>query len=303
MLNQDQTQDFDALLPGQSTLNGASRRTALKMALGVGYAATAMPIMAQTAIKTPNDGLTSGESTFSVDGFPVPFFYAAPEGKKNLPVVLVIQEIFGVHEYIADTCRRFAKAGYLAIAPEFFARQGDPGSYGETAKLIAEVVSKVPDAQAMKDLDGAVAWAGANGGNLKKVAITGFCWGGRITWLYASQSKNVQAGVAWYGRLVGTPTALTPKHPLDLAATLNAPVLGLYGGQDGGIPLTTVNQMKDALAEAGAKDNAAAKASEFVVYKDAPHAFHADYRPSYRKDAAEDGFKRALAWFKANGVA
>jgi carboxymethylenebutenolidase len=302
MLNQDQTQDFNALLPGQSTVNGASRRTALKVALGVGYAATAMPIMAQTAIKTSSDGLTAGESSFNVDGFSVPFFYAAPEGKKNLPVVLVIQEIFGVHEYIADTCRRFAKAGYLAIAPEMFARQGDPSSYGEMAKLIAEVVSKVPDAQVMKDLDGAVAWAGANGGNLKKVGITGFCWGGRITWLYAAQSKNVQAGVAWYGRLVGTSSALTPKHPLDVAADLKAPVLGLYGGQDGGIPVITVNQMKDALAEAGAKGNAAAKASEFVLYKDAPHAFHADYRPSYRKEAAEDGFKRALAWFKAHGV-
>ena len=303
MLNQDQTQDFDALLPGHSTVDGASRRTALKVALGVGYAATAMPIMAQTAIKTPSDGLTTGEGIYDVEGFSVPFFHAAPESKKNLPVVLVIQEIFGVHEYIADTCRRFAKAGYLAIAPELYARQGDPGSYGEMAKLMAEVVSKVPDAQVMKDLDGAVAWAGANGGNLKKVAITGFCWGGRITWLYAEQSKNVKAGVAWYGRLVGTSTALTPKPPLDLAADLKAPVLGLYGGQDGGIPLTTINQMKDALAEAGTKGNAAAKASEFVVYKDAPHAFHADYRPSYRKDAAADGFKRALAWFKAHGVA
>lgn len=303
MLNQDQTQDFDALLPGHSTVDGASRRTALKVALGVGYAATAMPIMAQTAIKTPSDGLTTGEGIYDVEGFSVPFFHAAPESKKNLPVVLVIQEIFGVHEYIADTCRRFAKAGYLAIAPELYARQGDPSSYGEMAKLMAEVVSKVPDAQVMKDLDGAVAWAGANGGNLKKVGITGFCWGGRVTWLYAEQSKNVKAGVAWYGRLVGTSTALTPKHPLDLAADLKAPVLGLYGGQDGGIPLITINQMKDALAEAGAKGNAAAKASEFVVYKDAPHAFHADYRPSYRKDAAADGFKRALAWFKAHGVA
>ena len=303
MLNQDQTQDFDALLPGQSTLAGASRRTALKVALGVGYAATAMPIMAQTAIKTSSEGLTSGESSFKVDGFSVPFFYAAPAGKKNLPVILVIQEIFGVHEYIADTCRRFAKAGYLAIAPEFFARQGDPSSYGEVAKLLAEVVSKVPDAQVMKDLDGAVAWAGANGGNLNKVGITGFCWGGRITWLYAAQSNNVKAGVAWYGRLVGTSTALTPKHPLELAADLKAPVLGLYGGQDGGIPVTTINQKKDALAQAGTKGNAAAKASEFVLYKDAPHAFNADYRPSYRKEAAEDGFKRALAWFEANGVA
>jgi len=303
MLTQDQAQDFDALLPGQSTVGGASRRTALKVALGVGYAATAMPIMAQTAIRTPSDGLTTGEGIYDVEGFSVPFFYAAPEGKKNLPVVLVIQEIFGVHEYIADTCRRFARAGYLAIAPELYARQGDPASYGEMAKLMAEVVSKVPDAQVMKDLDGAVAWAGANGGNLKKVGITGFCWGGRITWLYTQYSNTVKAGVAWYGRLVGTSSALTPKHPLDLAAELKAPVLGLYGGEDRGIPLTTINQMKDALAEAGAKGNAAAKASEFVVYREAPHAFHADYRPSYRKEAAEDGFKRALAWFKAKGVA
>ena len=303
MLNPDQTKEFDALLPGQSTLNGANRRTALKVALGVGYAATAMPIMAQTAIQTSSEGLATGEAIYDVSGFSVPFFYAMPASKKNLPVVLVVQEIFGVHEYIADTCRRFAKAGYLAIAPELYARQGDPTKYGETAKLIAEVVSKVPDEQVMGDLDGAVKWAGENGGDLKKVGITGFCWGGRITWLYAAQSKNIKAGVAWYGRLVGTASALTPKHPLDLAASVKAPVLGLYGGQDGGIPLTTVNQMKDALAEAGSKGNAAAKASSFVVYKDAPHAFHADYRPSYRKEAAADAFAKALAWFKGHGVA
>jgi len=303
MLDKNQSQDLSALLPTQTTEAGASRRTALKVALGVGYAATAMPIMAQTAIKTSSEGLATGESIYDMEGFSVPFYYAAPAGKKNLPVVLVIQEIFGVHEYIADTCRRFAKAGYLAIAPEMFARQGDPATYSQMAKLMAEVVSKVPDAQVMADLDGAIKWAGENGGNLKKVAITGFCWGGRITWLYASQSKNVKAGVAWYGRLVGAASELTPKHPLDLAAGLKAPVLGLYGGQDGGIPLTTVNQMKDVLAEAGAKGNKAAKASEFVVYKDAPHAFHADYRPSYRKDEAADGFARALAWFKTHGVA
>lgn len=303
MLDKNQSQDFSALLPTQTTESGASRRTALKVALGVGYAATAMPIVAQTSIKTSSEGLNAGEGIYDMEGFSVPFYYAAPAGKKNLPVVLVIQEIFGVHEYIADTCRRFAKAGYLAIAPELYARQGDPATYSQMAKLMAEVVSKVPDAQVMADLDGAVKWAGENGGNLKKVAITGFCWGGRITWLYASQSKNVKAGVAWYGRLVGAASDLTPKHPLDLASGLKAPVLGLYGGQDGGIPLTTVNQMKDVLAEAGAKGNKAAKASEFVVYKDAPHAFHADYRPSYRKDEAADGFARALAWFKAHGVA
>ncbi|NCN70372.1 MAG: dienelactone hydrolase family protein [Rhodoferax sp.] len=303
MLDQNQTLDFDALLPGESTKAGASRRTALKVALGVGYAATAMPIMAQTAIKTSVEGLTSGEAIYDVEGFSVPFFFAAPEGKSNLPVILVIQEIFGVHEYIADTCRRFAKAGYLAIAPELYARQGDPAKYTEMAKLMTEVVSKVPDAQVMKDLDGAVAWAGAHGGNLKKVGITGFCWGGRITWLYAEQSQHIKAAVAWYGRLVGVASALTPKHPLELAAELKAPVLGLYGGEDRGIPLPTINQMKEALAMAGAKGNAAAKASEFVVYRDAPHAFHADYRPSYRKEAAADGFARALAWFKAHDVA
>ena len=298
MLDQDQTNDFNALLPGQSTDAGASRRTALKVALGVGYAASAMPIMAQTAIKTSSDGLKTGEITYEVNGFKVPAFYAMPAGKTNLPVVLVVQEIFGVHEYIADTCRRFAKAGYLAIASELYARQGDPTKYGEIGKLIAEVVNKVPDAQVMADLDGAVKWAGANGGDISKVAVTGFCWGGRITWLYAAQGP-VKAGVAWYGRLVGTANELTPKNPIDVAASLRAPVLGLYGEKDTGIPLDTVDKMKTALA-AG---NAASKASQFVVYPDAPHAFHADYRPSYRKEAAEDGFKRALEWFRQNGVA
>lgn len=299
MLEDDLRKDFDSLLPGQSNEAGASRRTALKAALGVGYAATALPIMAQTAIKTSSEGLTTGEFVYEVNGFKVPAFRAQPAGKTNLPVVLVVQEIFGVHEYIADTARRFAKAGYLAIAPELYARQGDPSTYNEIAKLQAEVVTKVPDQQVMADLDGAVKWAGANGGNTQKVGITGFCWGGRITWLYAAHSPNVKAGVAWYGRLVGNTSELTPKHPVDVAASLKAPVLGLYGGQDGGIPLDTVDKMKAALA-AGSP---AAKASQFVVYPEAPHAFHADYRPSFRQGPAEDGWKRALEWFKANGVA
>ena len=298
MLSQDLKNEFNALLPGQSTEAGASRRTALKLALGVGYAASAMPIMAQTAIKTSSDGLKTGEISYEVNGFKVPAYYAMPADKTNCPVVLVVQEVFGVHEYIADTCRRFAKAGYLAIATELYARQGDPTKYGEISKLIAEVVSKVPDAQVMADLDGAVKWAAANGGDASKVAVTGFCWGGRITWLYAAQGP-VKAGVAWYGRLVGTPNELMPNNPIDLAANLRAPMLGLYGEKDGGIPLDTLDKMKAALATG----NAASKASQFVVYPDAPHAFHADYRPSYRKEAAEDGFKRCLAWFKANGVA
>lgn len=295
--------DFNSLLPGTATENGTNRRTALKVALGVGYAATALPIMAQTAIKTPDTGLVTGTPTYEVDGYSVPFYYAAPAGKKNVPVVLVVQEIFGVHEYIADTCRRFAQAGYLAIAPDLYARQGNAKEYTDISTLMANVVAKVPDAQVMADLDAAVQWAGKHGGDTHKVAVTGFCWGGRITWLYAAHSKAVKAGVAWYGRLVGASTPLTPKHPVDLASSLHAPVLGLYGGEDGGIPLTTVNQMKDALAEAGAHGNRAAQASDFVVYRTAPHAFHADYRPSYRKADAEDGFKRALAWFKRHGVA
>jgi carboxymethylenebutenolidase len=299
MLRQDQLQDAQALLHASGNDESPTRRTALKAALGVGYAATAMPIVAQTAIKTSSDGLKTGEVLVEVNGFKVPAYVAQPAGKTNLPIVLVVQEIFGVHEYIADTARRFAKEGYLAIAPELYARQGDPTQYGAIAELIAQVVNKVPDAQVMADLDGMVKWAAANGGDANKVAVTGFCWGGRITWLYAAHSKAVKAGVAWYGRLVGQASELTPKHPIDLAASLNGPVLGLYGAADTGIPLDTVDKMKAALKEG----SAAAKKSEFVVYPDAPHAFHADYRPSFRKEPAEDGWKRAIAWFKANGVA
>ena len=299
MMSNEQVSDVQALVPGHTTEDGPTRRTALKAAVGVGYAAAVSPIMAQTAIKTPADGLTAGDVTIDVNGFKMPAYRAAPAGKTNLPVVLILSEIFGVHEYIADTARRFAKAGYLAIAPELFVRQGDAQSYGEMAKLIAEVISKVPDAQVMADLDATVAWAGTQGGNLNKVGVTGFCWGGRQTWLYAAHSKHIKAGVAWYGRLVGNATPLTPVHPVDVVAKLNGPVLGLYGGADTGIPVSTVAQMQTALAT-GSK---AAQASTFVLYPDAPHAFHADYRPSYRKPAADDGWQRALAWFKAHGVA
>jgi carboxymethylenebutenolidase len=297
MITEDHQSDANALLPGRSTEAGATRRTALQAALGLGYAAAATPLMAQTAISTLADGLVAGQVSFEVDGFKVPAYRAAPAGKTGLPVVLVIQEIFGVHEYIADVCRRFAKAGYLAIAPDLYARQGNAASYTEISKLMSELVSKVPDGQVMGDLDGAVKWAAANGGDAARVGVTGFCWGGRITWLYAAHGP-VKAGVAWYGRLVGQSTDLTPKHPVDIAPILKAPVLGLYGEKDSGIPLDTVDKMKTALASG----SAAAKVSEFVVYPDAPHAFHADYRPSYRKEAAEDGFKRTLAWFKTHGV-
>ncbi|MBP6276730.1 MAG: dienelactone hydrolase family protein [Limnohabitans sp.] len=298
-MNHDLIEDTQALLGGRAGDAVATRRTALKAALGVGYAASAMPIMAQTAIKTPVTGLVSGEVTIDVNGFKMPAYRSAPAGKTGLPVVLVISEIFGVHEYIADVTRRLAQAGYLAIAPELFVRQGDASAYGEIAKLQAEVISKVPDAQVMGDLDATVAWAAANGGNADKLAITGFCWGGRITWLYAAHQPKLKAGVAWYGRLVGNTTPQNPSHPLALVGSLKAPVLGLYGAADTGIPLDTVDKMKAELAQGPA----AAKASEFVVYPEAPHAFHADYRPSYRKAAADDGWQRLLAWLKRNGVA
>ncbi len=293
-MHNDLRQDFHALVPG--TGHG-SRRTALQWMVGAGYAAAAAPLVAQTAIRTPADGLTAGDVLIDAQGFKLPAYRAAPAGRSGLPVVLVIQEIFGVHEYIADTCRRLAQAGYLAIAPELFARQGDPMEYGELARLMSELVAKVPDAQVLDDLDATVRWAAQHGGNADKVAITGFCWGGRITWLYAARGP-VKAGVAWYGRLTGQASDMNPRQPIDVAGQLKAPVLGLYGGADSGIPLATVEQMKAALA----KGPAAARASEFVVYPDAPHAFHADYRASFRQQPAEDGWRRMLQWFERHGV-
>jgi carboxymethylenebutenolidase len=290
-------QDTQALLNSKAE-SAPTRRLALQTALGLGYAAAAMPLIAQTAVQTSGEGLIEGEVTIDVNGFKMPAYRSAPKGKTNLPVVLVISEIFGVHEYIADVTRRFAKAGYLAIAPELFVRQGDPSAYGELAKLMTEVIAKVPDAQVMADLDATVQWAAQNGGNANRAAITGFCWGGRITWLYAEHNPKIKAGVAWYGRMEGQTNANNPKHPIDLVGALKAPVLGLYGGADTGIPVTSVNNMKEALAQAAAKGNKAAKASEFVLYPDAPHAFHADYRPSYRSAPAADGWNRAITWLK-----
>jgi carboxymethylenebutenolidase len=288
-------QDLDSLVPSRDF----SRRDFVRGSLGTGFAAAVLPVMAQTVVKTDAQGLEVGEVTIPVGDFKMPAYRAAPAGVRNAPVVLVVSEIFGVHEYIADVARRFAKLGYFAVAPELFVRQGDASAYGEIAKLLAEVVNKVPDAQVMGDLDATVAWARSQGADASKLGITGFCWGGRITWLYAAHNPALKAGVAWYGRLVGDRSPLTPAHPIDIAGRLHGPVLGLYGGQDGGIPLDTVDKMKSALA-AGSPD---ARRSEFVVYPDAPHAFHADYRPSFRKEAAEDGWKRCAAWFKAHGVA
>jgi carboxymethylenebutenolidase len=265
---------------------------------GIGFAAAAGPVATQ-AITTDARGLVAGEFTIDVAGFALPAYRAAPEGDGPFPVVLVVSEIFGVHAHIADVARRFAKLGYLAVAPELFVRQGDAKSTTDINTLFATVISKVPDSQVMADLDACVAWAQANGGDVRRLGITGFCWGGRITWLYAAHSATLKAGVAWYGRLVGQKTALQPEHPVDVAAKLHAPVLGLYGGADAGIPLDTVEQMKAAL---GAGSDAARR-SGFHVYPQAQHAFHADYRPNYDRVAAEDGWQRCVGWLRGHGVA
>jgi carboxymethylenebutenolidase len=290
--------EVDSLRPSkmQETTRRSFMTRTVGGAVGAGFAAAAGPIMAQTVVKTDTAGLKAGEVMIKVGDTQMPVYVAQPEGKTNLPVILVVSEIFGVHEHIADVVRRFAKAGYYAMAPELFIRQGDVNKYGSIPDLVKEVIAKVPDAQAMGDLDACMAYAKANGGS-DKVGVTGFCWGGRITWLYAEHA-NVKAGVAWYGRVAAatTASALQPTQPIDLAKTLKAPVLGLYGGKDDGIPQDGIEKMKVALAQG----SAAAKKSEFVVYPDAPHGFHADYRPTYRKDSADDGWKRCLAWFKAN---
>ena len=288
--------DFDDLVPAVPV----SRRRFIVGALGAGFALAVQPLSAQTMIRTDNVGLDAGEIGIPTDDGEIPAYRAQPTGsRRHWPVVLVVQEIFGVHDYIKDVCRRLAKQGYLAIAPELYARQGDPRQYKDIQEVLAKVVSKVPDTQVLADLDACVAWAQAHGGDTARLGITGFCWGGRIVWLYAAHNRQVKAGVAWYGRLVGQPSELSPTNPIDLAGRLYAPVLGLYGGTDASIPLATVDQMRMALADSG---DPASKESKFQVYGDAGHAFHADYRPSYRKDAAEDGWQRMLAWFRKHGV-
>jgi len=259
-----------------------------------GFAAATPPTA--NVITTDTDGLTAGWVDLTVNGQTVPVYRAQPAGKPDLPVILVISEIFGVHEHIADVARRFAKQGYLALAPQLFVRQGDPSTIADIPTLFRDIVSKAPDAQVNEDLDAVVAWAAQNGGNVDKLGITGFCWGGRVTWLYSAYNPKVKAGVAWYGRLAGDTSPNQPRHPVDIAPTLTVPVLGLYGAKDHGIPLDTVEKMKAALAQG-------ASGSSIIVYPDADHAFHADYRPTYHPQAAQDGRQRALDWFKQHGVA
>jgi carboxymethylenebutenolidase len=281
--------------------NGLTRRLALGAALGTTFALAVQPVQAQTMIVTPTDGLTAGAVNVKTkDGKEMAAYRAMPASGTGFGTILVVQEIWGVHVHIADMCRRFAKAGYYAIAPELYFRQGDPKVVPDTQAIIRDIVSKVPDEQVMGDLDSAVAFAKGEGkADTAKLGITGFCWGGRIVWLYDAHNPAVKAGVAWYGPLQPNTTPLQPKNPVDIAKGLHGPVLGLYGGADTGISQESVEKMRAALKASG---NAAAAKSEIHVYPDTPHAFNADYRPSYRKEAAEDGWKRCLAWFKANGV-
>jgi carboxymethylenebutenolidase len=274
-----------------------TRRTFAATGLVTGFTLAAGPLNA-AAIITDTKGLDAGEVSVRVSDGQIPAYRARPSGKAHTPVVIVVQEIFGVHEHIRDLCRRLAHLGYYAIAPSLYARFGDPGKYdmAHVMGLITDIVSKVPDDEVMSDLDSTVAFAGSEGADTAKLAITGFCWGGRVVWLYAEHSAALKAGVAWYGPLAGTPNALRPHTAIELAPQLKAPVLGLYAGLDKNITAADIDAMRAALAKAG-KSN-----SRIDVFPDAQHGFNADYRDTYNEKDAQEGWSRMLAWFKANGV-
>jgi carboxymethylenebutenolidase len=274
-----------------------TRRAFAATGLVTGFTMAAGPLNA-AAIITDTKGIVAGEVSVAVADGHIPAYRAHPWGKTNRPVVLVTQEIFGVHEHIKDLCRRFAKQGYYAIAPSLYARFGDPGKYdmAHIQDLVTDIVGKVPDAEVMSDLDSTVAFAAGEHADIGKLAITGFCWGGRVVWLYAAHNPSLKAGAAWYGPLAGKPNALRPKTAIDLAADVKAPVLGLYAGLDKGITAADIDAMRAALAKAGNT------ASRIDVFPDAQHGFNADYRDSYNEKDAKDAWARMLAWFKANGV-
>jgi carboxymethylenebutenolidase len=269
--------------------------------LGAGlYAAAVSPIQAQTRIVTDDKGLIVGEVKVPVSDGQIPAYRAMPDRKgKKFPVVLVIHEIFGVHEWIQDICRRFAKLGFMAVAPALYARIGEVKDLKDPREINRQVYSRIPDTQSMADLDSTVVWASKNSGNINKLSVTGFCWGGRMTWLYAAHNPKVDAGAAWYGRVVPTPNSpintAQPTTPIDHAEKLKVPVLGLYGGQDKGIPVEGVERMREALKKGDSK-------SEILIYPEADHGFHADYRPTFNKAASEDAWAKTIAWFKKHGA-
>ncbi len=271
------------------------RRAVIKATLGAGFCAAVSPVFAQ-AIMTPATGLVAGEVKVPAGDAQIPTYRAYPDGGGKFPTVLVVHEIFGVHEHIKDVSRRWAKLGYYAIAPDLFARQGDASAEKDIQKLMSGIVARTPDAEVLADLDATLAFAQAEGAaDVSRAAVTGFCWGGREVWLYAAHNPKLKAGVAWYGPLAHPVTPLAPRNPPDVVGELKVPVLGLYGGQDKGITQDQVAAMRQKLAGAGG-------ASKIIVYPDAGHAFYADYRPSYVKADAEASWKEATDWLKAHGV-
>lgn len=246
-------------------------------------------------IHTPGTGLALAETQIPVSGGSLPVYLARPAKGGPFPIVVVIEEIFGVHEYIKDVCRRLATEGYLAVAPELYARIADLSKMSDVGQIIKEVILKAPDAQLLSDLDATAAWAAANGGDGARRAVTGFCRGGRNTWLDAAHDAGLKAAVAWYGPVVGPTSDIQPHTPLDLAGELKCPLLGLYGGADQSINVADVQH-------AAERAKAAGKIVDLVVYPDAPHGFHADYRPTYHAADATDGWQRMLAWFRKYGV-
>ena len=253
------------------------------------YALAVQPV--EAAITTPADGLDAGWVKFPTGGISMGAYRAKPKGKTKLPTIIVVQEIFGVHAWVQDVVRRFAKAGFYAVAPDLYQRQGDATKVADIQTLVTTIVSKVPDAQVMGDLDALSAFVGKDGGDAARLGITGFCWGGRIVWLYAAHSAKVKAGVAFYGKLTGKPNPLQPKNPIELVSAIKAPVLGMYGALDKGIPATDVEAMNAALKAAG-------KPSSLHIYSGADHGFMADYRPSYNEAAASDAWSKAVEHFK-----
>ena len=277
--------------------HGPPRRQFVKTSLAAGFAAAVSSINVRALIHTDDAGLTAGEVSIPTAGGQMPAYRAQPAGGSRLPTILVVHEIFGVHEHIKDVCRRFAKLGYLAVAPDLYARHGDASAIADMDVLRRDIVSKATDSQVLEDMDATARWAQGHGGDPARLGVTGFCWGGRIVWLFAARHPELKAGVAWYGRLVGDSSPATPMHPIDVVGSLKVPVLGLYGGADAGIPVETIERMKKALASAPGRGSE----SQFVVYPDTPHAFFADYRPSYREQAAKDGWSRCQDWFKKHG--
>ncbi|MBV8454335.1 MAG: dienelactone hydrolase family protein [Deltaproteobacteria bacterium] len=272
-----------------------SRRAFIVGSLAAGFALAVLPVSAET-ITTDANGLIAGEVKIPVAGGSIPGYRAMPDEGGPFPAILVVQEVFGVHEHIKDICRRLAKARYFAVAPALYAREGDVVNMSD-AKQIMQVVMKVPERQVASDLDATVAWAESTGkADVSKLGIVGFCWGGRQVWLYAAHNPNLKAGVSWYGVLQRPKNDMTPYNPIDLVQHINAPILRLYGGADPAIPVAQIDALRGALKAEG-------NPSEIVVYPDTPHGFNADYRPSYRPQQAKDGWKRMLAWFKQHGVA